>query len=174
MSALTKFFLLLSVLARSRAEETCENMFVPAPIVFSRPGDVSLAYVSMLSSSRNGYCAAPRRSSVDSSSAFEYADLVPFALAQINRNDEILPNVTLGFTVLDGCTNWEVTLARVWTLLLDRCHEIPAGIARGKLIGVIGPVQSSFSVMLSGSLGIHRIPHMGLLATSDELSDKSR
>jgi hypothetical protein len=168
------FFLLLMFIARSWGEDTCENMFVPEPIVFSRPGDLDIAYVALLSISRNGYCSEPRRSSVDLNSAFQYADLLPYALAQINQNDDILPNVTLGYTVMDGCTNWEVMLARVWTLLMDRCHGKPAGVASGKLIGMIGPPQSSYSTMISGSLGIHRIPHIGLLATSDELSDKSR
>jgi hypothetical protein len=161
------FLIIFVLIGCACAEQTCEKTGIPNPIVFSRPGDVNLGYVAQLSMSHQGYCDV-------SSDRSQYADLMSYAVAQINRNDAILPNVTLGFTVLDGCLDWEVNLARVWSLLLDSCHAIPAGKASGKLIGMIGPLYSSFSVAVSGALGIHRIPHIGIQATSDELSDKSR
>ena len=167
--------LLLILVGCSRAEKTCGDMFVPDPVVFSRPGDIQLAYVGQLSTSTNGFCDTPRKTGVKSDSlAFQHADLVPYALSQIRKNEKILPNVTVGFTVLDGCARWHATLARVWTLLLDTCHGIRSGVASGKLVGMIGPVTSSTAMMISGSLGIHKIPHIGLQATSDELSDDSR
>jgi hypothetical protein len=163
-------FLIFVLIGCSCAEQTCEKTGNPNPIVFSRPGDVNLGYVAQLSSSSpNSYCEVSSKPIY-----FQTADLISYFIAQINRNDAILPNVTLGFTVLDGCEDWEVNLARVWSLLLDSCHGIPAGKSPGKLIGMIGLSFSSFSVAVSGSLGIHRIPHIGIQATSDELSDKSR
>ena len=168
------FVLFFTLISASWAEQTCEEMFVPEPVIFSRAGDINLAYLAQLSTSKNSFCDAPRPTGIRSTTAFQYADLLPYAVNQINQDDGLLPNVTLGFTVLDGCFNWKVNLARVWTLLLDSCHGIPATNASGKLIGLIGPIQSSISVTISGSLGIHRVPHMAIQATSDELSDKFR
>ena len=168
-------FLLLTFIGCSHAEQTCESMFVPDPIVFSRPGDVSLAYVAQLTYGYGeNYCIGPRSTGTSSATSYQYADLFAYAVAQINRNDDVLPNVTLGFTVLDGCMNWRANLARVWTLLQESCHGIPAGSAGGKLVGVVGGIQSTVAMMVSGSLGIHKIPHLAVLATSDELSNKYR
>ena len=162
--------LLIMLIGCSWADETCEKMFVPDPIVFSGPGDIKLAYVSQLSGSKDGYCDGPRWTGVRPSTVYQYADLLPYALAQINQNDDILPNITLGFTVLDGCNTWKVNLARVWTLLLDNCHGIPPRKPSGKLIGMVGISNSFLSVTVSGSLAIHHIPHIATQATSDELS----
>ena len=167
--------LLLALFGCSSAQETCEKMFIPDPIIFSRPGDLNLAYIAQLTTfAGDRYCARRRTTGRKAVTALQYADLVPYAISQINQNDDILPNVTLGFTVMDGCSSWRANLARVWNLLLDSCHGIPFGKANGKLIGVVGPLASSTSTMISGTLGLHHMPHIGIQATSDELSDKAR
>lgn len=170
------FLALVFFIALARAEETCDRLPIPDPIVFSRPGDLNLGYVAQITLGDDCDLLSWNH---------QYADLMAFTVAQINRNDDILPNVTLGFTVLDGCMGWEINLARVWTLLLDGCstpltdlhapgQEAKEAPGKGKLVGMVGPVYSAFSVRVSGALAIHGIPHMGIQATSDELSDKYR
>ena len=161
---------LLTLAALSHAQETCTNMYVPEPIVHSRAGDVSLAYIGQFTNFHGGYCVRKSKTSM----RHQYPDLFAYAVSKINDDDAILPNVTLGFTILDGCSSSTVNLARVWTLLLDTCHRVPAGIGTGKLVGMMGPVSSSQLEKVSSSLGLHRVPHIALQATSDDLSDKSR
>jgi hypothetical protein len=216
------FSIIISFARCSRAEQTCESMYVPEPMVFSRPGDLILAHLAQLTeSSADSACDLPRWTGTYSRPAMMYGDLLAYAISKINEDDEILPNVTLGFMVVDGCNSWKVNLARVWALLLDNCHGGRVldrgrgsveqgqegvdqgqkgvdqgqegvdqgqegvdqgqgsegggqGSGDGKLVGLIGPISSSASVMISGALSIHRIPHMSIQATSDELSDKSR
>jgi hypothetical protein len=172
----TMLLLLVLLISPTRADDTCGTMFIPDPIVFSHPGDVNLAYLSSMtmSDSLHGDCYGPWQTGDQLTSSYVYGDLLPFAVSRINADPGLLPNVTLGFTVLDTCMRWQVALARVWSLLQDRCHGVEVGVAEGKLVGVIGPVSSGYSVMLSPALTLHRIPHVALQATSDELSDKSR
>ncbi|KAF6732299.1 Metabotropic glutamate receptor 7, partial [Oryzias melastigma] len=86
-----------------------------------------------------------------------------YALDQINNDDELLPNVTLGARILDTCSRdtyaLEQSLTFVQALIQKdtsdvRCTngEPPVFVKPEKVVGVIGASASSVSIMVANIL----------------------
>ncbi|XP_029441454.1 vomeronasal type-2 receptor 26-like [Rhinatrema bivittatum] len=105
-----------------------------------------------------------------------YRDLlaVLFAVEEINQNQRLLPNHTLGFQILDSCLS-EVVALRDTLLLLSgwnqalpnyECEDHPS------LAGIIGDIFSAVSEVMARILGVYRIPQISYSAEHPMLSDK--
>ncbi|XP_048873784.1 metabotropic glutamate receptor 7-like [Brienomyrus brachyistius] len=108
-----------------------------------------------------------------------------YALDQINSDDEILPNITLGARVLDTCSRdtyaLEQSLTFVQALIQKdtsdvRCTngEPPVFVKPEKVVGVIGAASSSVSIMVANILRLFQIPQISYASTAPELSDDRR
>ncbi|KAI3370464.1 hypothetical protein L3Q82_024472 [Scortum barcoo] len=91
-----------------------------------------------------------------------------YALDQINGDDELLPNVTLGARVLDTCSRdtyaLEQSLTFVQALIQKdtsdvRCTngEPPVFVKPEKVVGVIGASASSVSIMVANILRLFQV-----------------
>ena len=114
---------------------------------------------------------------------------VDFAVHQINQQQDLLPNVTLGFVQLDDCLNalkaLEVTPYFIPEKESDpqprpRCEVLTGNTTGGGLVepydvvGVLGPLTSIVSVAVAQILGTFEIPMVSTYATANSLSDKSQ
>ncbi|KAI5093391.1 metabotropic glutamate receptor 7 precursor, partial [Silurus meridionalis] len=108
-----------------------------------------------------------------------------YALDQINADDELLPNITLGARVLDTCSRdtyaLEQSLTFVQALVQKdtsdvRCTngEPPVFVKPEKVVGVIGASASSVSIMVANILRLFQIPQISYASTAPELSDDRR
>ncbi|XP_055073144.1 metabotropic glutamate receptor 7-like isoform X1 [Misgurnus anguillicaudatus] len=108
-----------------------------------------------------------------------------YALDQINSDDELLPNITLGARVLDTCSRdtyaLEQSLTFVQALIQKdtsdvRCTngEPPVFVKPEKVVGVIGASASSVSIMVANILRLFQIPQISYASTAPELSDDRR
>uniref|UniRef100_A0A8C6L1Q6 Glutamate metabotropic receptor 7 n=1 Tax=Nothobranchius furzeri TaxID=105023 RepID=A0A8C6L1Q6_NOTFU len=108
-----------------------------------------------------------------------------YALDQINGDEELLPNVTLGARVLDTCSRdtyaLEQSLTFVQALIQKdtsdvRCTngEPPVFVKPEKVVGVIGASASSVSIMVANILRLFQIPQISYASTAPELSDDRR
>ncbi|MCI4390293.1 hypothetical protein PGIGA_G00120970 [Pangasianodon gigas] len=108
-----------------------------------------------------------------------------YALDQINSDDELLPNITLGARVLDTCSRdtyaLEQSLTFVQALVQKdtsdvRCTngEPPVFVKPEKVVGVIGASASSVSIMVANILRLFQIPQISYASTAPELSDDRR
>ncbi|XP_058487997.1 metabotropic glutamate receptor 7-like [Solea solea] len=108
-----------------------------------------------------------------------------YALDQINGDDEVLPNVTLGARVLDTCSRdtyaLEQSLTFVQALIQKdstdiRCTngEAPVFVKPEKVVGVVGASTSSVSIMVANILRLFQIPQISYASTAPELSDDWR
>nr|XP_046194850.1 metabotropic glutamate receptor 7 isoform X2 [Oncorhynchus gorbuscha] len=108
-----------------------------------------------------------------------------YALDQINSDDDLLPNVTLGARVLDTCSRdtyaLEKSLTFVQALIQKdtsdvRCTngEPPVFVKPEKVVGVIGASASSVSIMVANILRLFQIPQISYASTAPELSDDRR
>ncbi|KAK2145674.1 hypothetical protein LSH36_664g01035 [Paralvinella palmiformis] len=103
----------------------------------------------------------------------QHVEALRYAIDLVNRNQSILPGLTLGLVVLDDC-------ATSVTALGQALHFMPIhSTAREEfdfypVIGVIGSESSPASVMIANVLGMFGIPQISPTASSDLLSDKER
>jgi len=105
----------------------------------------------------------------------------------INRRTDLLPNITLGFVMVDGCSN-DMRSLEMATFFIndddDSCSDsndivldsnrLSDELMHYWVIGITGLSLSRVSTAVSPLMGIYQVPMISTYATSDELSDKSR
>ncbi|CAL1533000.1 unnamed protein product, partial [Lymnaea stagnalis] len=156
------------------------------PLRYIRPGDVNIGgIISGLQYDKDGLCGDS--SFIDSS--FHFSESVVFAIEEINRNLSILPNVTLGFAILDDCMKETTSAIHAISFIKDAggsllgsspngtvtaqmSHEVEDILPSYDVVGVIGCLRSSNSMAASTVLGPAHLPLVSFTSTSETLSDK--
>jgi Receptor family ligand binding region len=148
--------------------------------VYVQDAEVSIGHlVSIHEMNDEGQCTVLIPQEVVRSKAME------FAVGQINKRMDILPNITVGFVELDDCYN-ELTALEIAVYLinnnfhtgrqLNERHGRPTAgndSMFSTMVGVLGPLTSVLSVAVSQYLGVFHVPIMAIYATANELSDKT-
>ncbi|XP_029964633.1 extracellular calcium-sensing receptor-like [Salarias fasciatus] len=108
---------------------------------------------------------------------FRHAMTMAFAIEEINKNSNLLPNVTLGYSLYDNCATLNVAFSAALSLasgqerqfLLDEnCMGIPP------VVGIVGDPFSTFSIATSEVLGLFKLPLVSYFATCTCLSNRRR
>ncbi|XP_078524816.1 extracellular calcium-sensing receptor-like [Lissotriton helveticus] len=107
---------------------------------------------------------------------YQWLQAMVFAIEEINKNPNLLPNITLGFWIHDSCMILERALkGALWMLtgkeepiLNYQCwiHRPPAAI--------IGDAVSTRSIILARILGRYQYPQISYSSTSPLLSDRDQ
>lgn len=101
-----------------------------------------------------------------------------FAVKSINKDNNILPGISLGVSAFDTCANETIALDRtVEKFITDQqCDsmEVEGLIGGRQVVGVIGPLYSSISVQVAHLLRLFKMPQVSYDSTSSELSDKTK
>ena len=147
---------------------------------FADERDINLAYMVKVSSKgESDLCTGQ----LYSAARVKYVEALVYSIRQINARNDLLPNISLGFVIMDTCGRDLACLARATYLIPDpddtntplyandTCRPIPQ---KYRVAGVIGPATSREAVLLSSLMSIFQIPVVATFSTSDELSDKSR
>ncbi|KAK0066489.1 metabotropic glutamate receptor 2 [Biomphalaria pfeifferi] len=144
---------------------------------YQRSGDITIGVLMSITDFVGPQCSAKVRTG---SVSLEYPECIAFAVDAVNRDQSILPNITLGFVVLNDCGNEKMALAQALTFLPSvRTGEVTnqsssaTSLPSYDVIGVISPANSQPTVMVSQLLAAYSIPVVGSTATSDSLSDKA-
>lgn len=100
-----------------------------------------------------------------------------YAVKQINKNESILPGITLGVSAFDTCSSETTALdLTVEKFVIDhKCHMQDEMTYGGRqVMGVVGPLYSSISVQVAHLFRLFKIPQISYDSTSPELSDKTK
>ncbi|XP_037335314.2 extracellular calcium-sensing receptor-like [Pungitius pungitius] len=108
---------------------------------------------------------------------FRQAQAMVFAIDEINRNPDLLPDVTLGYSLYDNCVKLGIGFRAALSLasgreehfiLEDNCVGTPP------VIGIVGDSSSTRSIAISTVLGLYRVPMVSYFATCSCLSDRQK
>ncbi|XP_036392195.1 extracellular calcium-sensing receptor-like [Megalops cyprinoides] len=105
---------------------------------------------------------------------FQAAQTMAFAIEEINRDPNLLPNVTLGFHLYDNCVKLAVAF-RAATALVSGTEESLSDMectGSPPVLGIVGDPGSTHSIAISRVLGLFRVPLVSYFATCSCLSDR--
>lgn len=121
------------------------------------------------------------------------SEVVIQTVDEINADPHLLPNITLGYHIMDTC--WYAPIALRQTIELirgsisskdEKCNVSTTTTTttttsssnnathKNTLIGIVGPGSSSIALQVQNLLQLFNIPQIGYSTTSRDLSDKSR
>ncbi|XP_075426501.1 vomeronasal type-2 receptor 26-like [Ascaphus truei] len=97
-----------------------------------------------------------------------------FAIDEINRNPDILPNVTLGYHAYDSCADVNKAIESVIQILSGPGKTAPnySCMQHGKLAGFIGDLSSLTSLPIAQTLRIYGYSQISYGATDHLLGNK--
>ncbi|XP_075434373.1 extracellular calcium-sensing receptor-like [Ascaphus truei] len=107
---------------------------------------------------------------------YQRVQAMRFAVQEINRDLELLPNITLGLHIYDSCTVIQWVIAGTLQVLTGHGPPVPnfkcyQGVP---LAAVIGHSISTYTILMAHILGLYRYPQISYYSTSSLLSDQTQ
>ncbi|XP_049919075.1 extracellular calcium-sensing receptor-like [Epinephelus moara] len=148
-----------------------------------KPGDVVLGglfevhYTSVFP--ERTFTSEPRQPSCKGfdTLGFRHAMTMAFAIDEINKNSNLLPNVTLGYSLYDNCGALVVGFSGALSLASGREEQFLLKencLGAPPVLGIVGDHYSTFSIAISNVLGLYNMPIVSYFATCSCLSDQQR
>nr|XP_055031057.1 extracellular calcium-sensing receptor-like [Misgurnus anguillicaudatus] len=169
--------LLLSTLISSQLFQTCRLMrsTLDLPVLASE-GDITIGALFSLHDtvleSPLSFTAKPNPTHCSGFNfrTFRWMQTMIFAIEQINRDNRLLPNITLGYKIYDSCSTHFHALRTALALMSGHDSENPG--CRGKVPVVIGDGGSTLSLVVARFLGVFHVPQVSYFSSCACLSNK--
>ncbi|XP_051778789.1 extracellular calcium-sensing receptor-like [Erpetoichthys calabaricus] len=107
-------------------------------------------------------------------SVFQKAQIMAFAIEEVNKRTDLLPNITLGYQLYDNCVSLPVSL-RVATTLISTMEDVVSDLSCNgppPVVAIIGDPLSAHSIAISRILSLFQMPMVSYYATCSCLSNK--
>nr|XP_040049064.1 extracellular calcium-sensing receptor-like [Gasterosteus aculeatus aculeatus] len=108
---------------------------------------------------------------------FRHAMTMAFAIDEINKKNNLLPNVTLGYSLYDNCATLVVGFSAALLLASGQEEQflLPEKcFGTTPVLGIVGDSFSTFSIATSDVIGLFNMPIVSYFATCSCLSDRKR
>ncbi|XP_070826749.1 extracellular calcium-sensing receptor-like [Chaetodon trifascialis] len=108
---------------------------------------------------------------------FRHAMTMAFAIDEINKNTNLLPNVTLGYSLYDNCATLVIGFSAALSMASGREEQFPLQencLGTPPVLGIVGDSFSTFSIATSDVIGLFKLPIVSYFATCSCLSDRQR
>ncbi|KAG8449783.1 hypothetical protein GDO86_016443 [Hymenochirus boettgeri] len=98
-----------------------------------------------------------------------------YAIEEINASDKILPNISLGYTIYDACSNEVIALDKVLKIISESGEATPNYICqkRQKSVAIIGHFQSSATHVIAQITQLYRYPQISYGAMDPVFNDRN-
>nr|XP_014352008.1 PREDICTED: extracellular calcium-sensing receptor-like [Latimeria chalumnae] len=105
---------------------------------------------------------------------YRWVQAMIYAIEEINKKAELLPNITLGYEIYDSCFIPSRGLEGSMWLITGQEEPIPnyRCASHTPLAAIIGDATSGTSISMARLLGVYRYPQISYYAGADVLSDK--
>jgi len=92
--------------------------------------------------------------------SFQHSQTMAFAINEINKNPNLLPNITLGYHLYDNCVMLGMAFRAAISLASGTEESFSNLNCTGPppVIGVVGDPSSTPSIAISSVLGLFRVP----------------
>ncbi len=92
--------------------------------------------------------------------SFQQAQTMAFAIDEINKNPNILPNITLGYHLYDNCVRLGMAFRAAISLVSGTEKSLSNLNCTGPppVVGIVGDPSSTASIAISSVLGLFRVP----------------
>ncbi|KAK9405482.1 type-2 vomeronasal receptor [Crotalus adamanteus] len=99
-----------------------------------------------------------------------------FAMEKINKNDQLLDNLTLGYNIHDNYDNTLGTSEALLDMLSTGEANVPnySCGTQDNLLALLDAADSDISIQISTLVGPYKVPQIAYATTSETLSDKSQ
>ncbi|XP_059187148.1 extracellular calcium-sensing receptor-like [Centropristis striata] len=108
---------------------------------------------------------------------FRQAMTMAFAIDEINNSSNLLPNITLGYTLYDNCGALVVGLSGALSMASGREEQFLLQqncLGTPPVVGIVGDSFSTNSIAISNVLGQYKVPIVSYFSTCSCLSDRQR
>ncbi|XP_073485108.1 extracellular calcium-sensing receptor-like [Aquarana catesbeiana] len=147
---------------------------------FTQPGDAMVGGIFLVYSGYDfplmNFQEPPKPFSCKGFHIRYYRDVLglKFAVDEINNSPDLLPNITLGFSLLESCMSELRAIGGVMSLLSGVGNPIPHYDCHrtSAMVGIVGDMASALSLPIARILGVLHYPQISHGASSSSLSDK--
>ena len=97
---------------------------------------------------------------------FRHAQTMAFAVNEINRNSNLLPNVTLGYSLYDNCVRLGIGFRAALSLVSGQGEEFileESCVGAPPVLGIVGDSYSQPTIAISTVLGLYRVPMVSFM-----------
>ncbi|XP_041441619.1 vomeronasal type-2 receptor 26 [Xenopus laevis] len=141
----------------------------------SQPGDIIIGGTFVIHVNRNYIQPLFTTNPTDlqchtfGSESYQGMHALMFAVQEINKNPELLPNITLGFQIFDTCTAMRRTAQGMFWMLSGRQELTPNYHCNREshLAGIIGDSASTRAILMAQILGLQHYPQIPLSRCSE-------
>ena len=107
------------------------------------------------------------------------AEAMVYAITDINKRSDLLPNITLGYVIMDDCGKESTAVGHALHLnpLLSKVNAScidNSSFSFYDVVGIVGGIPSDVSVAIAQLANVFQIPQISPTSTSDVLSDSVR
>uniref|UniRef100_A0A3B4YED5 Olfactory receptor C family, n1 n=1 Tax=Seriola lalandi dorsalis TaxID=1841481 RepID=A0A3B4YED5_SERLL len=106
--------------------------------------------------------------------AFRWTQVMIFAIEEINKESALLPNISLGYRILNSCASPTNTLRAALTLASGPEEIKSTSPCPPAISALIAESGSSQSLAVAGALGPFQVPVVSYFSTCACLSDKAK
>ncbi|XP_077977725.1 metabotropic glutamate receptor 3-like [Glandiceps talaboti] len=158
----------------SPGDETWRNIYLNETKYkrsYHRDGDVVLGGLFDIHHSKAGKCTAFNARGV------QWMYTMIYAIDEINKQEDFLPNITLGYSIHDACGDPNIAVKESLDFIGQgqSSRRKPCRWANdtgvGRVITVIGPRTSTASKSVASLLGLFHVPQISYASTSQLLSN---
>ncbi|XP_077421216.1 extracellular calcium-sensing receptor-like [Vanacampus margaritifer] len=163
----------ISLLATTKTEnQTCKLIGQTGFLEFSKEGDLLIGGIFSMSNTRtlndNDYEAVPHSYCTKwNDRELKFARTVMFTVEEINRNAQLLPGVSLGYRIYNGCGSENLIRAAIEAVSQEE------SACSGRIQALLGHSSSGVSEDINILLSPLSIPQVSHLSTCACLSDKN-